>query len=170
MNILYLIVSSFVPCFNSTLNHVISISLKICYHIGMSDCLFCKLVEGKIPSYKVYEDDMFLAFLDIFPRVKGHTLVIPKSHHRWTYDVPEFGAYWEFSRKVARAVQTSLHAQWISFFTYGAVPHAHIHILPRYEDPNTITETSEIIPDRVSITKEEMAKIAKTISSAVTAS
>ncbi|MEN9327664.1 MAG: hypothetical protein RI947_472 [Candidatus Parcubacteria bacterium] len=133
----------------------------------MSDCLFCKLVKGEIPSYKVYEDDLFIAFLDIFPRVKGHTLVIPKEHHRWTYDVPQFGAYWECTRKVSQAMQKSLQANWVSYFTFGAVPHAHIHILPRYEDPEKITETSEIIPERISLSKEEMKTIAAGISQVI---
>ena len=134
----------------------------------MADCLFCRLIKGEIPSYKVYEDDLFIAFLDIFPRVKGHTLVIPKEHHRWTYDVPEFGKYWEVTRTVSKAVQMFQKAQWISYFTFGAVPHAHIHILPRYEAPETITETSEIIPDRVTVTKEEMKSLAEGISKLLT--
>lgn len=81
----------------------------------------------------VYEDDQFCAFLDIFGGVEGHTLVVPKKHYQWTYDVPNFGEYWEVARKVALVVQKAEEAPWIQFFTFGAIPHAHIHIYPRKE-------------------------------------
>ncbi len=98
----------------------------------MEDCIFCKIVKGEIPSFRVYEDESFMAFMDVFPRVRGHVLVIPKKHYRWVYDVPEFGAYWETAKKVGFQVQEVFDASFISFVTMGeAVPHAHIHILPQ---------------------------------------
>ena len=99
----------------------------------MDDCIFCKIVRGEIPCYKVYEDDKFLAFLDINPISTGHTLLIPKIHYRWVYDVPEFGEYWEIAKKIALNIKnSSLTPEFISFLTVGnEVPHAHIHITPR---------------------------------------
>lgn len=98
----------------------------------MEDCIFCKIVKKEIPSYPVYEDDDFMAFMDVFPRVKGHVLVIPKEHYRWVYDVPEFTKFWEVAKRVGLKVQEIVNAKFVSFVTVGeAVPHAHIHILPQ---------------------------------------
>jgi histidine triad (HIT) family protein len=99
----------------------------------MQRTVFMDIVEGKIPSYKVYEDDSFFAFLDIYPRAKGHTLVIPKKPFRFVYDVPEFGKYWEAVYKITAAIQKGLQPTWVNYATFGLeVPHAHVHILPRY--------------------------------------
>ncbi len=129
----------------------------------MKDCLFCKIVRDELPAIKVYEDDLFIGFMDIFPKAKGHTLVIPKEHHRWVYDVPQFEAYWGAARKITTAIQKGLGPKWISYFTYGAVPHAHIHILPRNENPDTLTESAALIPSPVTVTKEEIAELAEKI-------
>lgn len=99
----------------------------------MSTCVFCEIVKGAIPAYKVYEDDEFVVILDANPATKGHLLAIPKKHYRWTYDVPNFGDYWEVARKVGQRAMQALGAEWLSFLTHGGVAHAHIHILPRYE-------------------------------------
>lgn len=94
-------------------------------------CIFCKIVKGEIPSYKVYEDENFLAFLDINPQSPGHTQVIPKDHHRWVWDVPEAGKYFEVARKVAKAQQKAFDTDFILSKIVGdEVPHAHIWIFP----------------------------------------
>ncbi len=114
-----------------------------------SDCIFCKIVAGKLPSYKVYEDDLFFGLLDIFPRTKGHTLLIPKKHYRWVYDVPEFGEYWLAAKKIADAMKAALEPSFITFVTHGLeVPHAHIHIMPRYHETEFVPETKQF-PDSV---------------------
>lgn len=101
----------------------------------MNNCIFCKIVDGSLPSHKIYEDDLFMAFLDICPRVKGHALVIPKKHYRYVYDVPEFGKYWETARDVGFKIQKSLNSKYLTFLTIGnEVLHAHIHILPQATD------------------------------------
>lgn len=101
----------------------------------MDECIFCKIVNGEIPCYKVYEDDSFLAFLDIKPVNQGHTLVIPKKHYRWVWDVEDFSAYWEFARRVTKSLIEKLNAEKVNYVTLGeAIPHAHIHIVPRYKD------------------------------------
>lgn len=112
--------------------------------VHMDDCLFCKLVNGEIPAHKIYEDEMFIAFLDIFPKSKGHTLVIPKKHYRWVYDVPEFGLYWETALKVTKTLQKALKPEYISYVTYGIqVPHAHIHIIPRYSKDEKMPDSTK---------------------------
>jgi histidine triad (HIT) family protein len=95
------------------------------------NCIFCKIVRGEIPSYKVYEDENFLAFLDINPRAPGHVQVIPKEHHRWVWDVPNVGEYFEVARKIAKAQQTAFNTDMIRSQVYGEdVSHAHIWVFP----------------------------------------
>ena len=97
----------------------------------MPDCIFCLIVSGKIPCYKVFENEIFLGFLDISPVVEGHTLVIPKKHYRWVHEVEEFGKFWEVAQKVAKAQIKSLNTLTVVFATAGfQVPHAHIHVMP----------------------------------------
>ena len=96
-------------------------------------CIFCKIVEGEIPCYKVYEDADFMAFLDISPLNKGHIQVVPKKHYRWTWDVPNFGNYWEVAKTVAKAAMSGLNATMVEFLTHGTeVAHAHIWVVPIY--------------------------------------
>lgn len=128
----------------------------------MNDCIFCKVIKGELPSYKVYEDELFIGILDIFPVSKGHALVIPKKHYDWVYDVPEFGTYWEVARKIMRAVEKAMSPNWTQFFTHGAVRHAHIHIIPRFEN----IEGSTFIPaenSKAQFSKNEMEEIAEKI-------
>jgi len=128
----------------------------------MDNCIFCKIVKGEIPSYKIYEDENYFAFLDIYPRVKGHTLLIPKKHYRWVYDVPDFGGYWERAKKISDAVQKALMPEFITFVTHGLeIPHAHIHILPRQKG-----ETS-FVPEQKTFSKESMEKIAEELRQAL---
>lgn len=129
---------------------------------AMSDCIFCKIVKGEIPSYKVYEDGDFLAFLDITPRAKGHTLVIPKKHYRWVYDVKKFDKYWLVALKITDAMKKPLKPKFINYFTWGAIKHAHIHILPRTDlVPDGVPESQDIVPSRImKISVNEMKEIA----------
>lgn len=95
------------------------------------DCVFCNIVAGTIPSTIVYEDEHFLAFLDIRPLSPGHTLVIPKQHYRWVWDTPHAGAYFEVAQKIARAQQTAFQTQWVLSKIVGdEVHHAHIWVYP----------------------------------------
>lgn len=95
------------------------------------DCIFCKIVKGEIPSYKVYEDDNFLGFLDINPQSPGHCQVIPKNHHRWVWQVPNVGEYFEVVRKIAIAQQKAFETDWVLSKIVGdEVEHAHIWIYP----------------------------------------
>lgn len=96
------------------------------------DCVFCKIVKGEIPCHKVWENEDFLAFLDINPAGIGHTLVIPKRHFRWVWEVEDFGEYFEAVRKVALLLKEKLGARWVKMMVIGIdVPHAHVHLIPQ---------------------------------------
>ena len=106
-----------------------------------SNCIFCKIVRGEIPAYKVYEDDDFLAFLDINPRSPGHTQIIPKKHFRWVWDIPvateakagepNIGELFEVVKKVALAQQKAFNTDFILSKIIGdEVEHAHIWVFP----------------------------------------
>ena len=66
------------------------------------NCIFCKIAKGEIPCNKIYEDNEYVAFLDINPLNKGHALVIPKKHFRWVYDVEDQGKYWTVAQKMTK--------------------------------------------------------------------
>ena len=134
----------------------------------MEDCIFCKIIKGEIPCYKVYEDDQFLGFLDIHPIAKGHILLLPKIHYRWTYDIPNFGEYFEVAKKnLGLASQKAVNYNTISFFTFGFdVPHAHLWIVPRFfNDPHRHigVDTTKII----SLTHDEFIDLQNKITSSL---
>ena len=104
------------------------------------DCLFCKIVAKEIPNYTVYEDQQNLAFLDIHPHAKGHTVVIPKVHAETTFDLNE-ELLKEFSLAVQRTMERIDHVLHPDGYNVGwnhgeaggqAVAHLHVHIMPRW--------------------------------------
>ena len=105
----------------------------------MADCVFCKIIAGQIPSYKVYEDDVVFAFLDITPLMEGHTLVVPKAHHATVMETPPevLGAVNERIPKISRAVLQAIGAKACHVLANNgseamqSVHHLHYHILPR---------------------------------------
>jgi len=107
----------------------------------MEDCLFCKIVKGEIPCFKVYEDAKVLAFLDIAPVNKGHVLVIPKKHAANIFDIEaeDLDAVSEAVRKIAPALKETLGAKGVNIQSNNGeaagqvVMHSHIHIIPRFE-------------------------------------
>lgn len=99
----------------------------------LEDCVFCKIIRNELPSYPVYNDEHFFAFLDIRPLNPGHTLVVPKRHDRWVWDVPHSGQYFEITTKIAKAMQNTMRTEWIAADVAGmGVQHAHIHLVPRF--------------------------------------
>jgi histidine triad (HIT) family protein len=95
--------------------------------------IFSKIVSGEIPSYKVAEDEHFLAFLDINPLAKGHLLVIPKKEVDYIFDIDDalYAAYFVFAKKVAVAMKKVIPCAKIGVAVLGLeVPHAHIHLIP----------------------------------------
>lgn len=106
----------------------------------MNDCLFCKIIKGDIPAYKIYEDDSFLAFLDINPINPGHTLIIPKEHYENIYELPDelMEKAGVLIKKIALAVKRGVSAEGINLGMNNEkaanqlVPHAHFHVMPRF--------------------------------------
>lgn len=104
------------------------------------DCVFCKIVRGDLPSFKVYEDDKTIAFLDIRPVSAGHTLVIPKNHATNIYDIPQddWAAVAETVRILASKIDAALETDGMNIAMNNregagqTVHHPHVHIIPRY--------------------------------------
>ncbi|MGT2933894.1 HIT family protein [Streptococcus catagoni] len=113
----------------------------------MEDCIFCKIINGHIPSSKIYEDEQVIAFLDISQTTPGHTLLVPKKHVRNILDMDQETAAETFSRlpKLARAVHKATDALAINIINNNealagqSVFHAHIHIVPRYSEDDGIS-------------------------------
>jgi histidine triad (HIT) family protein len=97
------------------------------------DCIFCKISEGKIPCAKIWEDERFLAFLDINPINPGHTLIIPKKHDEAVFgmDGDAYSALFSAARKLSAPLQKASGAKRIGMIVEGfLVPHAHLHLVP----------------------------------------
>lgn len=125
----------------------------------MDDCVFCKIVKGEIPSYKVYEDDDYYAFLDIGPLNPGHTLVIPKKHYRWVWDDPQIDRYYSVVGRIANALRKTFETEWIVSIVVGEeVPHAHVWLIPRFEGDGH--GDSIDLKNRKEIPENEMKEIA----------
>ncbi len=124
--------------------------------------IFSKIVQGEIPSYKIYEDDKFLVFLDAFPLAKGHTLVIPKEEIDYIFDLPD-DLYQEMqmlAKKVALALKKALPCKRIGVAVLGLeVPHAHIHLVPMNSE-----EDLNFKNPKQHFSKEEFENIAEEIS------
>ncbi len=123
--------------------------------------IFSKIIAGEIPSYKVAEDDLFYAFLDINPVAKGHTLVVPKQEVDYIFDQSDamLGAHIMFAKRVAQAIQKAIPCKKVGMCVMGLeVPHAHIHLMPLNEegDMNFQKEHLKLEP-------EEMKAIAASI-------
>jgi histidine triad (HIT) family protein len=133
----------------------------------MDDCIFCKIVEGRIPCYKIYEDEDFLAFLDISQFTRGHTLVIPKKHFRFVWDVDNIEEYVKVVKKVCNHFTEELGYEFVDTMSLGRmIPHAHIHVVPHNGEGNdwsfSLEKISEMQNDESRrLTKEEGLKIEK---------
>lgn len=107
----------------------------------MPDCIFCKITRGEIPSYKVYEDDKTLAFLDIHPVSPGHVLVIPKDHATNIFEISSqsWADVQETVRKIAVALEKAVEADGVNLMMNNrehagqVVDHVHVHLIPRFK-------------------------------------
>ena len=125
--------------------------------------IFSKIVNGEIPCYKVYEDDEFLAFLDVFPVSKGHVLVIPKKETDYIFDIEDqsYTRMWQFAKKISKALKLSVKCERIGISVIGLeVAHAHIHLLPI----NSLEDMNFSKP-KMSFSKQEFEEIADIIAS-----
>lgn len=108
----------------------------------MADCVFCKIVAGEIPSFRVYEDEATLAFMDINPISEGHLLVVPKLHFEniWDSDVEALGRVMATAKLVAMALKNGLGIDSLNLvqangrWAVQSVPHFHLHLIPRREN------------------------------------
>lgn len=126
--------------------------------------IFTKIVNGEIPCYKVDENEDFLAFLDIQPIIKGHTLVIPKKEIDYIFDIDDklLADYILFAKSVAKKMNKVFDCNRIGMTVVGLeVPHAHIHLMPI----NSITDMDFNKP-KLSLSPEEMTEIAQSIQNA----
>lgn len=125
--------------------------------------IFSKIVSGEIPAYKVAEDERFLAFLDVFPLVKGHTLVIPKPEVDYLFNLDDdlYRDLWLFAKKVSKGVEAAIPCKRIGVAVIGLeVPHCHIHLVPL----NRIGDINFTQP-KITVPADEMAEIAEKIRS-----
>lgn len=124
--------------------------------------IFTKIVNGEIPCYKIAEDANFLAFLDVNPNAKGHTLCIPKQEIDQLFEIEDelYLDLMQFSKKIATALQKTVPCKRIGIAAIGLeVPHAHIHLIP-------LNEMDEMrFQNKVTMTKDEFEALAKEIQS-----
>ncbi|GAB4258149.1 MAG: HIT family protein [Saprospiraceae bacterium] len=127
--------------------------------------IFTKIVNGEIPCYKVAEDEQFLAFLDINPTAKGHTLVIPKKEVDYLFDLEDalLSDMIVFAKRVAKALDKTMECKRVGVLVVGTeVPHAHIHLIPFQKE-----RQMNISAPKLALSSEEMAEIARRIAAAV---
>lgn len=118
------------------------------------DCVFCKIITGDIPSYKIYEDDHVYAFLDITQGTKGHTLLVPKNHLKNMYELDDETAQHVFTAvpKVAKALRKAFNPIGLNVIQNNDRPlqsvyHFHVHLVPRYENDGMTLSTLDHADD-----------------------
>lgn len=135
----------------------------------MENCIFCKIVKGEIPAFKVYESENVIAFLDLTQLTRGHTLVIPKNHKRWLWDHDdkEYCDLMVASKKIANVMRKLYNIEWVEMIVAGmGVEHTHVHIIPRYENDGH----KEVPAEETKIkkfTQEEMKQTAEELKQAI---
>ena len=122
--------------------------------------IFTKIINGEIPSYKIAEDESFLAFLDVNPNAKGHTLCIPKKEINKIFEMEDdlYIGLMQFSKKIAVALEKTVPCKRIGMAVVGLeVPHAHVHLIP-------LNEMDEMrFQNKVSLSKDEFEALAESI-------
>ncbi|MCF8230935.1 MAG: HIT family protein [Bacteroidales bacterium] len=127
--------------------------------------IFSKIVKGDLPAYKIAEDENFLAFLDINPLAKGHTLVIPKKEVDYIFDIDDdlYKGLFAFAKKVGKAIDKAIPCQRVGITVIGLeIAHAHIHLIPI----NSIYDMDFKQP-KLKLSEEEFREIAENIRSKV---
>jgi len=138
----------------------------------MEGCIFCKIVRGEIPCFKILEDDRVLSFADVNPINTGHTLIIPKRHAEniWEIDGEDLAAIHRASLKIAKAMKTSLNPDGIAFLQLNGravnqiVMHYHLHLIPRKSSDPKLTMTEwELVPGDMTAIGKTAEAIAEAI-------
>jgi histidine triad (HIT) family protein len=129
-------------------------------------CIFCKVVRGEAPAYKVYEDERVLVFMDLFPVTDGHTLIVTKEHFENLFEAAEesLQAVIATSRRIARAIQAALEPDGLMVFQLNgraagqSVFHYHMHLMPRNQgEPLTLHAREEGDAERLREVSERLA-------------
>lgn len=123
--------------------------------------IFTKIINGEIPAYKVAEDEKFLAFLDIFPVARGHTLIIPKEKVDYIFDLEDelYAQLYLFAKKVAVGLKKAIPCKKIGVLVLGLeVPHAHIHLIPMQNESDVLN-----FSQKIKLEDDEFEEIRKTI-------
>lgn len=126
--------------------------------------IFTKIIKGDIPSYKVAENDNFIAFLDVNPNAKGHTLCVPKKEINKVFDLDEetYNELMKFSRKVAIAMEKTIECKRVGMAVIGLeVPHVHVHLIPL----NSMEDMT--FTNKVSLSEKEFKETAAAIAAAL---
>lgn len=126
--------------------------------------IFSRIIAGEIPSYKIAENDKFFAFLDVSPRVKGHTLVVPKKEIDYIFDIEDelLAEMMVFAKRIAKAIETAIPCKRIGVMVLGLeVPHAHIHLLPIQSEKDM-----NLSNPKLKLEAEEFTEIARKIKEA----
>lgn len=135
----------------------------------MSDCLFCKIIDGSIPSTKIYEDEYVYAFMDIGPLTKGHTLLIPKEHCANVFEMSEETAanLFKVAPRIANAIKDTFKPAGMNLLNNNGAPagqsvfHFHLHFIPRYDATDGFKPTWNTKEDEY--TPEILQKLSKEI-------
>lgn len=137
----------------------------------MTECIFCKIIEGEIPSAKLYEDENIFVFMDIMPLTKGHILVIPKSHKETVYDLTEDEAsnLFRVVPKLATTLKDAFHPAGMNLLNNNGAPagqsvfHFHLHLIPRYDETDGFkatwrTKEKEYTPEKIQALAKELSE------------
>jgi histidine triad (HIT) family protein len=126
----------------------------------MPDCIFCKIINKEIPAHIVWENDRFIAMLDIRPVNPGHLLIIPREHIETIFDIPQplYNELFETAKALSRPLQQAMSSTKVGVVVEGfGVPHAHVHLIP-------INHAHELDSSRAkSMAEEELAEVANKI-------
>ena len=130
----------------------------------MEDCLFCKIIKGEIPSYKIWEDENFFAFLDINPINPGHTILVPKKHLDYIFDLEEplYSEIFKTAKKLSEPLKKATGAKRVALAIEGfVISHIHIHLVP-------VNKVNDLDPNKArKANPEELLKIADKIKTLV---
>ena len=138
----------------------------------MSDCVFCKIIKGEIPCFKIFEDDTVLAFADINPLSKGHLLIIPKRHieNMWEATEEELVTVMRTAKRLVHAIKDAINPDGVAVLQLNGkavnqvVMHYHFHLIPRSKEEGKLSMTEwELIPGNMEQIKQTAAQITAAI-------